>query len=79
MELLKAYELPVAGTCGGMALCGSCHIQILNGAENLKEMGGIEEEMLATLPNSNTDSRLACQIRVSDELNGLELKILSEG
>ena len=24
MELCKAYELPVEGTCGGMALCASC-------------------------------------------------------
>ena len=24
MEVCKAYELPVEGTCGGMALCASC-------------------------------------------------------
>jgi 2Fe-2S ferredoxin len=24
MELCKAYELPVEGTCGGMAMCASC-------------------------------------------------------
>ena len=24
MEVLKAYELPVEGTCGGMAMCASC-------------------------------------------------------
>ena len=28
MEICKAYELPVEGTCGGMALCASCHCYI---------------------------------------------------
>ena len=30
MELCKANELPVEGTCGGMALCASCHVYILS-------------------------------------------------
>ena len=28
MEICKAYELPVEGTCGGMALCASCHVYV---------------------------------------------------
>ena len=28
MELLKIHEYPVEGTCGGMALCASCHVYI---------------------------------------------------
>jgi 2Fe-2S ferredoxin len=30
MELCKAYELPVEGTCGGMAMCASCQCYVLN-------------------------------------------------
>ena len=30
MEICKSYELPVEGTCGGMALCASCHMYILS-------------------------------------------------
>ena len=28
MEVCKSYELPVEGTCGGMAMCASCHMYI---------------------------------------------------
>jgi 2Fe-2S ferredoxin len=28
MELCKAYELPVEGTCGGMAMCASCQCYV---------------------------------------------------
>jgi len=28
MELCKAAELPVEGTCGGMAMCASCHMYV---------------------------------------------------
>ena len=30
MELLKMNEFPVEGTCGGMAMCASCHVYILS-------------------------------------------------
>ncbi len=29
MEILKASEYPVLATCGGMALCATCHVEIL--------------------------------------------------
>ena len=29
MEVCKAYELPIEGTCGGMAMCASCQCYIL--------------------------------------------------
>ena len=28
MEVCKAYELPVEGTCGGMAMCASCQCYV---------------------------------------------------
>ncbi len=28
MEICKTYELPVEGTCGGMALCASCQVYV---------------------------------------------------
>ena len=45
MEVCKASELPIEGTCGGMALCGSCHVFVLSD-HVLSERSDEEEEML---------------------------------
>ncbi|MBK7426080.1 MAG: 2Fe-2S iron-sulfur cluster binding domain-containing protein [Saprospiraceae bacterium] len=45
MEVCKASELPVKGTCGGMALCSTCHVYVLSDHE-LPEMTMDEEIIL---------------------------------
>jgi ferredoxin len=78
MEVLKAAGYDIAATCGGMALCATCHISILNGAEKLPPAQDMEMDMLDTLPNALPNSRLACQIRVSDQIDGLRCRILGD-
>lgn len=75
MEVLKASGYNILATCGGMALCATCHVQVLKGLENLPEAGNDEMDMLDTLPDAGFDSRLACQIRMSENLNGTIFKI----
>lgn len=70
MEVLKASEYPIAATCGGMALCATCHIEILKGSENLGAPNDAELDMIDTLPHATANSRLACQIRLGEHLNG---------
>ena len=74
MEALKANELPVEGICGGIALCASCQCYI-NSEHNLKKKTEEEQAMLAEALNVKENSRLACQIKISSELEGLEIKI----
>jgi ferredoxin len=75
MEVLKASDYDVLATCGGMALCATCHIQVLEGLENLPEAQDAELDMLDTLPDAGSDSRLACQLRVNKQLEGIKVKI----
>ncbi len=75
MEVLKASGYNILATCGGMALCATCHVQVLKGLEALPEAGNDEMNMLDTLPDASFDSRLACQIRMSENLNGMIFKI----
>lgn len=42
MEVLKASEYPVLATCGGMALCATCHVEILEGQDALGEATDVE-------------------------------------
>ncbi len=77
MELCKAYELPVKGTCGGMALCSTCHVYVLSDTD-LPEMQLAEEEMLDQAFFVENNSRLGCQIKLTDSLDGLLVKLAPE-
>lgn len=78
MEFLKASEYDVLATCGGMALCATCCVDILEGGNQLPEIEDAEADMLDTLPNLLPESRLACQLRLSPEMDGLKLKLHEE-
>lgn len=79
MELVRAYELAPEGTigiCGGMAMCASCQCYVLNADDvELPEMNPDEEAMLWEALNVKENSRLGCQIHISEELNGLEVEL----
>jgi ferredoxin len=75
MEVLKASEYDILATCGGMALCATCHIQVLDGMDKLEERTDAELDMLDTLPDSDDDSRLACQIKVNASIGGLKIRV----
>ena len=80
MELVRAYELAPEGTigvCGGMAMCASCQCYVLNDVE-LPEMGPDEEAMLSEAFHVKPNSRLGCQINITDDLNGLEIELAPE-
>ncbi len=78
MELLKAYEYDVLATCGGMALCATCCVDILEGEEQLPVMNDDEYFMIDTLPDALPTSRLACQLKLNDNLDNLLIKLHHE-
>jgi ferredoxin len=78
MEALKASEYSIMATCGGMALCATCHVQVLEGLEKLPLINEDELEMLDTLPDAMHNSRLACQIRINESLEGAFIRILGQ-
>ena len=77
MEVCKAYELPVEGTCGGMAMCASCQCYVTSDTD-LPEMGQDEDMMLAEAFHVEDNSRLGCQIPITPELEGLEVTLAPE-
>jgi ferredoxin, 2Fe-2S len=76
MELLKANEYEVMATCGGMALCATCHIEIIENFQHLPDPNDAELDMLDTLPSLTNHSRLSCQLRLQEDLDGLVFKIV---
>ena len=69
MEFLKAYDYPIESTCGGMGLCGTCHC-FVDGDTSLFAISDDEANTLDNIPFSNSKSRLSCQIRVHQSLEG---------
>jgi 2Fe-2S ferredoxin len=78
MEVCKSYNLPVEGTCGGMALCASCHMYVLSN-HNLSELSEDEENMLDQAFFVKSNSRLGCQIKINPEIDGLKVQLASVG
>lgn len=80
MEVVRSYELAPEGTigvCGGMAMCASCQCYV-NSSHELNEMEDDEDAMLAEAFNVKDNSRLSCQIPITEALNGLEVELAPE-
>lgn len=80
MEVIRSYELAPEGTvgiCGGMAMCASCQCYILS-ENTLPEMGDDEGAMLSEAFNVQSNSRLSCQLQITQELEGLKVEIAPE-
>jgi 2Fe-2S ferredoxin len=80
MEVVRSYELAEEGTigiCGGMAMCASCQCYIKSDHE-LPEMTDDEDAMLAEAFNVEDNSRLGCQIQITEKLEGLEVELAPE-
>jgi 2Fe-2S ferredoxin len=66
--------------CGGCRSCATCHVHVAPGFfEKLPSMSAEENDLLEILEHRTAFSRLSCQIQLTDELEGLEVKIPPEG
>lgn len=79
MEFLKGSEYDILATCGGIALCATCHVCVLEGYEKLNEISNEEFAMLDTLPNITDTSRLSCQLKLNEKMDGMVVKIMGDG
>jgi 2Fe-2S ferredoxin len=79
MEVLKACDYPVLATCGGMALCATCHVFVNQGSDQLNDPSDAELNMLDTLPIATSLSRLACQVKIGKNLHGAVFTLRGDG
>lgn len=63
----------ILAECGGSCACATCHVYIdKDFIDKVGPLGDYEEEMLEeTASQRQPNSRLSCQIRVNDEMDGL--------
>ena len=77
MELCKSYELPVQGICGGMAMCASCQCYLESDHE-LDEQSDAELDMLDQAFFVENNSRLGCQIEITQAIDNIVLRLAPE-
>lgn len=80
MEVVRSYELAPEGTigiCGGMAMCASCQCYVVSDHQ-LPEMSDDEDAMLGEAFHVRDNSRLGCQIQMTEDLEGLEVELAPE-
>ena len=69
----------ITADCGGACACATCHVYVdEKWFDKLKKKDEAEQDMLDMAFEPNKFSRLSCQISVSDELDGLAVKIPSK-
>jgi 2Fe-2S ferredoxin len=78
MEGARDNNIPgIEADCGGACACSTCHVYVDDAwVEKLPKRDAMEEDMLdfAWEPDA-TKSRLTCQLRVTDDLNGLVVRM----
>ena len=66
----------IEAECGGACSCATCHCYVREEWwDKLPEMDVIEDSMLEAATERRENSRLTCQIPVTDELDGLTLEV----
>lgn len=75
----QAADLPLEGTCEGQMACSTCHVIVAAGwFDKLIEASEEEEDMLDFASGARRTSRLACQIELTPELDGLTVQVPGE-
>src|SRR3984957_18703745 len=73
---LKTNTPGIVAGCGGACACATCHVYVdENWIDKTGSQSAMEESMLDFAENVEPNSRLSCQIKVTDALEGLVVRM----
>jgi 2Fe-2S ferredoxin len=79
MEIIREHGLPIKAECGGALECATCHVYVQEWwLSKLVAKRPEEDEKLDDAFHVKSNSRLSCQIIMSEALNGLEVILAPE-
>ena len=79
MEVGRDELMGIEGTCGGCLSCATCHVIV--DPDWFKQSGEVsddEDEMLDMAAERTPTSRLGCQVKMTDDLDGLNVIVPDE-
>ncbi|HHX83059.1 MAG TPA: (2Fe-2S)-binding protein [Pseudomonadaceae bacterium] len=66
----------IVAECGGSCSCATCHCYVDEAwLDRIPPASGMEKDMLECVLEPRPNSRLSCQIVVTDELDGLLVRV----
>lgn len=66
----------IAAECGGACSCATCHVIIAHDwIDRVGRADDIEKDLLGSLDNATSESRLCCQVEISRALDGMTVLI----
>ena len=68
LGIALAGGVHIEHACGGVGVCGTCHVIVTDGAENLSTASDDEMDVAAGVPGNTLQSRLACQAVVRGDV-----------
>jgi 2Fe-2S ferredoxin len=77
MQAAVSQMVPgIEGDCGGACACATCHIYVdAEWQEKCGEIDELEGAVMDFAYDVTDESRLSCQIKMSDELDGISIRI----
>jgi 2Fe-2S ferredoxin len=79
MEIIREAGLPIEAACGGCCACATCHVYVEEEwLPRLNPPGPDESLMLDEAFEVRDNSRLSCQIKYSEALDGLTVTLAPE-
>ena len=76
LEIARRHDIDIEGACEGSLACSTCHVVVdPEWYDLLKEASEDEEDMLDRAFGLTRTSRLGCQIIITEELDGLTVRL----
>ena len=76
LRLAHDHDVDLEGACGGSLACATCHLVIApEWYDKLPEKTNAEEDMLDLAFSLTETSRLGCQIKVTDDMDGMVVSL----
>ncbi len=76
LEVAREYDINIEGACEGSLACATCHVIVAaDQFDLLPEISEDEEDMLDLAFDLTRTSRLGCQIRITEALDGLTVTL----
>ena len=79
MEIIRENNLPIEAACGGCCACATCHVYVDEAwLDRLEKPNQDENMMLDEAFEVRDNSRLSCQVKYTEALDGLTVTLAPE-